>query len=136
MQRHRLLSRTASQREAVAQRSMVEEQRRTSPPVNRERKGQTQQMPIRGIRRPQRVEPVASMFPLLLLLCTLTRLAPAGAACSRPGHRPVVHDRGHRDATRRDTGYANRRHRAAARRPTVNRAAFPAAVSALGSFFR
>jgi len=76
------------------------------------------------------------MLPLLLLLCTLTRLAPARAARSRPGHRPGVHAGSHRGVTRRDLGHANRRHRAAARRPTVNRPADAAAVSALGSFFR
>jgi len=59
------------------------------------------------------------MLPLLLLLCTLTRLAPARAACSRPGRRPGTHAGSPRDATRRALGHANRRHRAAARRPTV-----------------
>jgi len=91
-------------------------------------------VPHAGTRRPQRIEPVAPMVPLLLLLCTLARSTLLRAVFARDGRRPRVHAGSRRDACRRAMGHASRSDRIAARRPTVNRAAVPAAVSALGSF--
>jgi len=121
MQRRCPNGRAASHSEAAAGRSAVKEQRRTRPPVNRERKGQTQQVPDHGIcclaamrsglRMSRPTSPrSASARPARGWLSAVTAagLVPGGA------RRRSAVARG-----REDAGAAAVPERVAARRPTV-----------------
>jgi len=90
-----------------------------------------------GIRRPQRIEALASMTPIHSPLGTPERLAFACAVPRRAGPQPTATGARaaatHAVAPRAMPVAASA---VAARRPTVNRAAVMAVVSALGSFLR
>jgi hypothetical protein len=128
----------ASHSETAAERSAVKEQRRTSPPVNRERKDPTQQTPNAGVcclaakrNGPRMPRPLSA------------RSQPARSACgsssaAATGVVPALRGDGRRNPLR---GHRGERHVGrsacfAARRPTVVTAARSAAPAASGSFLR